>query len=132
MVTKPWQIPYLMENGKMVVSIQNHDKFIVLIWKTLDMRFGSKIRINLLHSVTNTIIYTMILCCPCYMPKYVPRLDGIMHDPKGSALCLLTLGHISAYNMDNTILLLLLLWMPLVILKNEICLKCIDIIKIGI
>ena len=40
------------------------------------------------------------------MPKYVPRLEGIMHDP--SALCLLTLGHISAYNMYNTILLLLL------------------------
>ena len=47
------------------------------------------------------------------------------------ALCLLTLGHISAYNMDNTILLLLLLWMSLVILENEICLKCIDNIKIG-
>jgi len=28
-----------------VVWIQNHDKFIVLIWKTLDMRFGCKIRI---------------------------------------------------------------------------------------
>jgi len=27
-------------------------------------------------------IYTMILCCPCYMPNYVPRLEGIMHDPK--------------------------------------------------
>jgi hypothetical protein len=26
-------------------------------------------------------IYTIILCCPCYMPKYVPRLEGIMHDP---------------------------------------------------
>jgi hypothetical protein len=36
------------------------------------------------------------------------RLEGIMHHPKGSVLCLLTLGHISAYNMDNTILLLLL------------------------
>ena len=35
--------------------------------------------------------------------------------PSGRALCLLTLGHISAYNMDNTILLLLLLWMSLVI-----------------
>jgi hypothetical protein len=46
-------------------------------------------------------------------------------------VCLLTLGHISAYNMDNTILLLLLLWMSLVILKNEICLKCIDSINIG-
>jgi hypothetical protein len=22
------------------------------------------------------------LCCPCYMPKYVPRLEGIMHDPE--------------------------------------------------
>ena len=39
---------------------QNHDKFdipwktekfINLIWKTLDMRFGCKIRINSLHSV---------------------------------------------------------------------------------
>ena len=45
----------------MAVWIQNHDKFIVLIWKTLDMRFGSKIMINLLHSVTNTIIYTILL-----------------------------------------------------------------------
>jgi hypothetical protein len=35
------------------------------------------------------------------MPKYVPRLEGIMHDPKGSTLCLLTVGHISAYNMDK-------------------------------
>jgi hypothetical protein len=51
------------------------------------------------------------------MPKYVPRLEGIMHDPKGSALCLLTLGHISAYNMDNTKLLLLLLW----ILRMRMC-----------
>jgi hypothetical protein len=44
------------------------------------------------------------------MPKYVPRLEGIIHDPKGNALCLLTLGHISAYNMDNTILFSLLLF----------------------
>ena len=53
METKPWQIPYPVENWKiryMVVWIQNHDKFIVLIWKTLDMRFGCKIRINSLHS----------------------------------------------------------------------------------
>ena len=34
------------------------------------------------------------MCCPCYMPKYAQA---------GRALCLLTLGHISAYNMDNTI-----------------------------
>ena len=27
-------------------------------------------------------INTIILCCPCYMPKYVPRLEGIIHDPK--------------------------------------------------
>ena len=40
------------------------------------------------------------------MPKYVPRLEGIMPSNLGGrALCLLTLGHISAYNMDNTILL---------------------------
>ena len=31
----------------------------------------------------DVITYTIILCCPCYMPKYVPRLEGIMHDPKG-------------------------------------------------
>ena len=52
METKQWQIPYPMENWKMryiVVWIQNHDKFIVLIWKTLDMRFGCKIRINSLQ-----------------------------------------------------------------------------------
>jgi hypothetical protein len=54
METKPWQIPYPMENWKMrymVVWIQNHDKFIVLIWKTFDMKFGCKIRINSFHSV---------------------------------------------------------------------------------
>jgi hypothetical protein len=28
--------------------------------------------------------YTIILCCPCYMPKYVPRLEGIMYDPEGT------------------------------------------------
>ena len=40
------------------------------------------------------------------MPKYVPRLEVIMHSHgSGRALCFLTLGHISAYNMDNTILL---------------------------
>ena len=53
---------------------------------------------------TFRVIITIILCCPCYMPKYVPRLEGIMHFPSGHALCLLTLGLISAYNMDNTIL----------------------------
>ena len=49
------------------------------------------------------VIITITLCCPCYMPKYVPRLEGIMHFPSGRALCLLTLGHISAYNMDMDI-----------------------------
>jgi hypothetical protein len=24
------------------------------------------------------------ICCPCYMPKYVPRLEGIMHSPDPS------------------------------------------------
>ena len=54
---------------------------------------------------TFRVIITIILCCPCYMPKYAPRLEGIMQSPSGRALCLLTLVHISAYNMDNTILL---------------------------
>jgi hypothetical protein len=56
METKPWQIPYPMENWKMrymVVWIQNHDKFIVLIWKTLDMRYNcpntEKYRVNKIH-----------------------------------------------------------------------------------
>ena len=26
---------------------------------------------------TFRVIITIILCCPCYMPKYVPRLEGI-------------------------------------------------------
>jgi hypothetical protein len=55
--------------------------------------------------------------CP-KVRRHNARPEGILHDPKGSALCLLTVGHISAYNMDNTILLLLLLWMSLVILKD--------------
>ena len=54
---------------------------------------------------TFRVIITIILCCPCYMPKYVPRLEGKMHSPSDRALCLLTFGHISALNMDNTTLL---------------------------
>ena len=54
---------------------------------------------------TFRVIIKTILCCPCYMPKYVPMLEGIILFPSGRAQCLLTLGHISAYNMDNTILL---------------------------
>ena len=42
---------------------------------------------------TFRVLITIILCCPCYMPKYVPRLEGIMHSPSGRALCFLTLGH---------------------------------------
>ena len=33
------------------------------------------------------------------------RHNARPYSPSGRALCLLTLGHISAYNMDNTILL---------------------------
>ena len=55
-------------------------------------------------------INTIILCFPCNMPKYFPRFEGIMHDPKGSALCLITFGHILAYYTGYTILLLLLGW----------------------
>jgi len=39
--------------------------------------------IILLLSTPKGTVYTIILCCPCYMLKYVPRLEGIMHDPKG-------------------------------------------------
>ena len=31
---------------------------------------------------TFRVIIALILWCPCYMSKYVPRLEGIMHDPK--------------------------------------------------
>ena len=54
---------------------------------------------------TFRVIITIILCRPCYMPKYVPRLEGILHSPFGSCIMPSNLGHISAYNMDNTILL---------------------------
>jgi hypothetical protein len=37
--------------------------------------------VNVFLSLNN---HTIIWCCPCYMPIYVPRLEGIMHDPKGS------------------------------------------------
>jgi hypothetical protein len=30
-------------------------------------------------------IYTITLCCPCYMTKYVPRLEGIMHSVRAYA-----------------------------------------------
>jgi hypothetical protein len=29
---------------------------------------------------------------PCYMPKYVPRLEGIMHDPEGECIMPSNLG----------------------------------------
>jgi hypothetical protein len=54
---------------------------------------------------TFRVIITIIICCPCYMAKYVSRLEGVLHSPSGRALCLLTLVHISAYDMDSTILL---------------------------
>ena len=69
----------------MVVWIQNHDKFIVLIWKTLDMRFGCKIRINSLHSVTNNAVVVVVVfflviafsvlritSCDCHLSLNVP------------------------------------------------------------
>ena len=28
----------------------------------------------------------------CYMPKYVPRLEGIMHDPEGECIMPSNLG----------------------------------------
>ena len=34
---------------------------------------------SMLYHMRVCCIYTIILCCPCYMPKYVPRLEGIMH-----------------------------------------------------
>ena len=54
----------------------------------------------------NNIVLSMLYAeiCP-KVKRHNARPEGIMHDPKGSALCLLTLEHISAYNMDNTILL---------------------------
>ena len=62
---------------------------------------------------TFRVMITIILCCPCYMPKYVPRLEGIMPSNHGTYFGIYTpirvvhyaLGHMSAYNMDNTILL---------------------------
>ena len=41
---------------------------------------------------TNKTNYTIILCCPCYMPKYVPRLEGIMHDLEGECIMPSNLG----------------------------------------
>jgi hypothetical protein len=40
-----------------------------------------KKRIKTIQNLNN--IYTILLCCPCYMPKYIPRLEGIMHRPEG-------------------------------------------------
>jgi hypothetical protein len=46
--------------------------------------------------------------CP-KVRRHNARPEGECIMPSNSVLCLLTLGHISAYNMDNIILLLLLL-----------------------
>ena len=37
----------------------------------------------IIQNIDGITSYTIILCCPCYVPKYVPRLEGIMHDPEG-------------------------------------------------
>jgi hypothetical protein len=52
-------------------------------------------------SNNNNIVLSMLYAEIC--PK-VRRHNALTPLP-GHALCLLTLGHISAYNMDNTILL---------------------------
>ena len=49
---------------------------------------------------TFRVIITIILCYPCYMPKYVPRLEG-----------LLTLGHIYI-NVKDSIFTLVCLYAP--------------------
>ena len=38
---------------------------------------------------TFRVIITIILCCPCYMPKYVPRLEGMMHDLEGECIIII-------------------------------------------
>ena len=48
---------------------------------------------------------TGIVLSMLYAELYPKIIEGIMHFTSSRALCLLTLGHISAYNMDNTILL---------------------------
>ena len=95
----------------------------------LSIHFGEisffKITKDIQNNNNNTIVLSMLYAEIC------PKVRRHNARSEGSALCLLTLGHILAYNMDTTLVLLLLLWMTLVILKNEICLKCIDSIKIG-
>jgi hypothetical protein len=71
----------------MVVWIQNHDKLIVLIWKTLDMRFGCKIRINLLHSVQLS----------CTLTITPPMRFAVYEDIHPSLIVLVTV-----YNCPNT------------------------------
>jgi hypothetical protein len=46
--------------------------------------------ISIGHNTITYLSYTITLCCPCYnMPKYVPRLEGIMHDPEGEGECIM-------------------------------------------
>ena len=57
------------------------------MWKniennTTEIVYDNKnLHITELEYTWQVFIYTIILCCPCYMPKYVPKLEGIMHDP---------------------------------------------------
>ena len=74
------------------------------------------VRLFVIYTLYDCYIYTMILCCPCYA-EICPKVRRYNARPEGQCiiLCILSLRYILAYNMDNKILLLLLLWMSLVI-----------------
>ena len=56
------------------------------------------VRLFVIYTLYDCYIYTMILCCPCYA-EICPKVRRYNAQP---------LGQISAYNKDNTLLLLLL------------------------
>ena len=58
-----------------------------------------KITKDIQSNNNNNIVLSMLYAEIC------PKVRSIIHSPLSRALCLLSLGHILAYNMDNTILL---------------------------
>ena len=62
-----------------------------------------------LSSSKKFITYIIILCSTCDMPKYVPRLEGMMPDLEGSVLCLLTLVHFGILHGEHIIIIIIII-----------------------
>jgi hypothetical protein len=86
----------------MKVSYMKSNKYIYCTSAEISLNYCWKYILDKFHFFkspkTFRVIITIILCCPCYMPKYVPRLEGIIHSPFGS--CIMP-SNLEIFNFNN-------------------------------